>query len=134
MRAHLRIIAAIFAGIASTAAPWLVVAVAATATMSTATAADITALFPGSMEHTAHEVVPPFEKSSGHKMTIQYGTAGGVARSAAGADRGGAGSIGPAADRAGDDLRQRGILYRILVHDHIGALGQPRRLGNEPRP
>jgi len=53
--------------------------VLATSVIAPAAAAEITAFFPLSMEHTAHEVVPPFEKSSGHKVTIQYGTAGAVA-------------------------------------------------------
>jgi molybdate transport system substrate-binding protein len=60
-------------------AEWLFAAALATSTVQAAAAEEITALFPFSMEHTALSVVPPFEKSSGNKVTIQYGTAGAVA-------------------------------------------------------
>ena len=60
-------------------AEWALAVVLATSVIAPAAAAEITAFFPLSMEHTAHEVVPPFEKSFGHKVTIQYGTAGAVA-------------------------------------------------------
>ncbi len=64
---------------ASWALAWALTATLATPVIDTAAAAEITAFFPVSMEHTAREVVPPFEKTSGHKVTIQYGTAGAVA-------------------------------------------------------
>jgi molybdate transport system substrate-binding protein len=60
-------------------AGWVLAAVFVASTMSAATAAEVTALFPLALEHTAHEVLPSFEKSSGHKVTIQFGTAGAVA-------------------------------------------------------
>ena len=47
--------------------------------MASVRAADIIAFFPVSMEHTAHDVIPAFEKSTGHKVLIQFGTAGAVA-------------------------------------------------------
>src|SRR5436309_1111248 len=52
---------------------WLAVVLLLGFGMSLAKAEEIVALFPLSMEHTAHEVLPPFEKSSGHKVTVQYG-------------------------------------------------------------
>jgi molybdate transport system substrate-binding protein len=60
-------------------AQWVLGAVLAASAPNIAAAAEITAFFPLSMEHAAQEVVPPFEKSSGHKVTIQYDTAGAVA-------------------------------------------------------
>jgi len=47
--------------------------------MVPAFAAEIVAFFPVSMEHTAHDVIPAFEKSTGNKVSIQFGTAGAVA-------------------------------------------------------
>src|SRR4051812_9354123 len=58
---------------------WILAGVLVTSVIDSAAPAEIIALFPLSMEHTAHEVVPSFEKSSGHKVMIQYGTAGAVA-------------------------------------------------------
>jgi molybdate transport system substrate-binding protein len=46
---------------------------------ATSNAADIKGLFPVSLEHAAMEIVPQFERSSGHKIAITYGTAGGIA-------------------------------------------------------
>jgi molybdate transport system substrate-binding protein len=43
-----------------------------------ADAAEIKALFPGTLRPMATQVIPQFEKSSGHKMTIAYATAGAV--------------------------------------------------------
>jgi molybdate transport system substrate-binding protein len=58
---------------------WALAAVLAASAINTAAAAEISALFPLSMEHTALEIVPPFERTSGHAVKIQYGTAGAVA-------------------------------------------------------
>ena len=57
----------------------MVVAVFTVFCLVPARAADIVALLPVSMEHTAHEVIPAFEKSTGNKVSIQFGTAGAVA-------------------------------------------------------
>src|SRR3954451_13782043 len=53
--------------------------VAASLTPSVAASAEIKGLFPLSLEHTAKDVLPNFQRSSGHRVTIEYGTAGGVA-------------------------------------------------------
>ena len=58
---------------------WLVAALFIGIATSPARAEEILALFPLAMEHTAHEVLPQFEKLTGHKVTVQYGTAGAVA-------------------------------------------------------
>lgn len=44
-------------------------------------AAEIKALFPVTLRATAAQVIPQFEKLSGHKVTIAYGTAGAVTAS-----------------------------------------------------
>jgi molybdate transport system substrate-binding protein len=46
-----------------------------------ADAAEIKALFPVTLRPTAAQVIAQFEKSSGHKVTITFGTAGAVAAS-----------------------------------------------------
>lgn len=50
-----------------------------TLVMGSAGAADLKVFLPVSLQHTADQVVPPFERSAGHKVTITYGTAGAVA-------------------------------------------------------
>lgn len=42
-------------------------------------AAEIKGFFPGSLKHTAEEVLPAYEHSSGNKVTIVYSTAGAAA-------------------------------------------------------
>jgi len=42
-------------------------------------AAEIKGFFAGSLKHTVEEVILPYEHSSGNKVTITYGTAGGAA-------------------------------------------------------
>src|SRR5258708_2223371 len=49
------------------------------APIGAADAAEIKAFFPLSLEHTAMELIPPFERSWGHRVTIVYSTAGAVA-------------------------------------------------------
>jgi molybdate transport system substrate-binding protein len=44
-----------------------------------ASALEIKAFFPVTFQHTAAEVIPQFEQSSGNKVAITYGTAGAVA-------------------------------------------------------
>jgi molybdate transport system substrate-binding protein len=56
----------------------LFVAALMTASAEMANAAEIKALFPGTLRPMATQVIPQFEKSSGHKVTIAYATAGAV--------------------------------------------------------
>jgi molybdate transport system substrate-binding protein len=44
-----------------------------------ARAAEIKGFFAGSLQHTVEQVIPPYEHSSGNKVTIVYGTAGAAA-------------------------------------------------------
>src|SRR5258708_3296757 len=43
-----------------------------------AKAVELKALFPAAMKNALTELVPQFEKSSGHKVTIDYGTVGAI--------------------------------------------------------
>lgn len=45
---------------------------------SGARAAEVKALFPGTLRYTANQVIPDFEKTTGHKVTIAYSSAGAV--------------------------------------------------------
>jgi molybdate transport system substrate-binding protein len=59
----------------------LLAAALTTGFVQVADAAEIKALFPVTLGPTADQVIPQFEKSSGHKVTITYGTAGAVTAS-----------------------------------------------------
>lgn len=59
-----------------------IVAIFVVSAMSSAAAvqaAEIKGFFAGSLQHTVEKVIPPYEHSSGNKVTIAYGTAGGAA-------------------------------------------------------
>ena len=57
----------------------IVVATLVIATAS-AGAAEITALITTAMEAAIVDLVPPFERSTGHKVTVSYDPSGGLAR------------------------------------------------------
>ena len=54
--------------------------VACIAAAGTASAADIKLLTTGAMRGVAAEMVPQFEKQTGHKVTVDNATAGGLAK------------------------------------------------------
>lgn len=65
-------------GRATIAAALFVVSPAILGVSSSAKAAEIKALFPAAMKSVMSELVPQFEKSSGYKLNIEYGTVGAI--------------------------------------------------------
>jgi len=64
----------------------LLIALFALAAIAPASAADLKLLTAGAFKSVALELVPEFEKKSGHKVTVENDTAGGLARRIAGGE------------------------------------------------
>jgi molybdate transport system substrate-binding protein len=64
----------------------LTIALMAIACIAPASAADLKLLTAGAFKSVALELVPEFEKKTGHKVTVENDTAGGVARRVAGGE------------------------------------------------
>jgi molybdate transport system substrate-binding protein len=64
----------------------LVIALLAVAGMAPASAADLKLLTAGAFKSAALELVPEFEKKTGHKVSVENDTAGGVARRVGGGE------------------------------------------------
>jgi molybdate transport system substrate-binding protein len=84
------------------------------AVLDHAGAADIKILSPGSTEAAFGELLPQFEKSSGHKLTIDYGPVGSLA---ARISRGEAADIVILSKPATEELRQQG---KVVDGSQIG--------------
>lgn len=65
---------------------FLIIALFAFASVSPASAAELKLLTAGAFKPAALELVPAFEKATGHKVTIENDTAGGLARRIAGGE------------------------------------------------
>lgn len=70
-------------------------------------AAEIKVLSPGSTENAFNDLIPPFEKSSGHKLIIDYGPVGALAARVA---KGEAVDIAILSEPATEELRRQGKL------------------------
>src|SRR5258708_6992815 len=90
--------------VASLTAAMLFCAIAAPAHL---TAAEIKVFSPGSTEGAFSELIPQFEKSSGHKVTIQYGPVGALAARVA---KGETVDVAILSEPATADLLERGKL------------------------
>jgi molybdate transport system substrate-binding protein len=64
----------------------LLIALFALAAIAPASAADLKLLTAGAFKSVALELVPEFEKKTGHKVTVENDTAGGLARRIAGGE------------------------------------------------
>jgi molybdate transport system substrate-binding protein len=93
-------------------------------------AAEIKVLSPGSTESAFGELIPQFEKTSGHAITIDYGPVGALA---ARVGKGEAADIAILSEPATEDLRKRGKLVAgsevVIAKVGIGAFvrkGDPK--------
>ncbi|HEY6256589.1 MAG TPA: molybdate ABC transporter substrate-binding protein [Xanthobacteraceae bacterium] len=93
-------------------------------------AAEIKVLSPGSTENAFNEIIPQFEKSSGYKLTIDYGPVGALA---ARVKKGEAADIAILSEPATEDLRKQSKLVAgsetVVAKVGIGAFvrkGDPK--------
>jgi molybdate transport system substrate-binding protein len=94
-------------------------------------AAEIKALFPAAMKSVIAELIPQFEKSSGHKVDIEYGTVGAIIARLKAGD---AIDVAVVTDKQLPDLTKQGLISadRQAVVARVG-LGVFVRKG-EPKP
>lgn len=99
------------------AAAALVVSPGILALSSSAQAAEIKALFPAAMRAALTQVIPEYEKSSGNKVTVEYGTVGAII---AQLKKGDAADVAVVTDAHLADL----IKQKILLADGHGAVAK----------
>lgn len=98
------------------------------ALMSTAAADEIKAMFPAAMKRVMTELIPEFEKSSGDKIDVEYGTVGAIiARLKAG----GALDVAVVTEKQLPGLTKQGLIS--ADGEAVRRQGRPRRLRAQRR-